>query len=117
MKKSFDIFPALLKIAPPGSLEDFRALTPVGAAPDGTRRLDRCRAIMVGEKLFIAVDSPEGPELIFREKVADFERTKDMVSVLTETGKILAIKKDQNCGCGSKLRGWDPFKSIAFSEE
>lgn len=117
MNKTFDIFPALLKIAPPGSLEDFRTLTPVGEAPEGTRRLDRCRVVMVAGKIFIALDSPEGPELVFREKVVDHSKEGGVTSVLTETGKIIAVKKDSNCGCGSRLRGWDPFKSIIFSEE
>ena len=116
MNKTFDIFPALLKIAPPNSLEDFRTLTPVGAAPEGTRRLDRCRAVMVAGKLFIALDAPDGPELVFREKVVDHDKDGDVTTVLTETGKIVAIKKDSNCGCGSRLRSWDPFKSIMFTE-
>lgn len=116
MKKSLDIFPALLKIAPSGSLEDFRTLTPVGAAPEGTRRLDRCRTIIVNEKLFIVVDTPTGPELIFREGVVDFYQSEGVAHVVTETGKILAIKKDPNCGCGSRLRSWDPFKNIAFAQ-
>lgn len=119
MKKSLDIFPALLKIAPAGSLDDFRALTPVGAAPEGTRRLDRCRTAILDEKLYIVVDSPTGPEVVFREGVSEIDRSDGIVHIVTQTGKILAIKKDANCGCGSRLRTWNPYGSggsVAFSE-
>jgi hypothetical protein len=117
MSKRLDIFPAVMKIAPAGSLDDFRALVPVGAAPEGTRKLDRCRVTVVNNTIFVVVDSPTGPELVFREKVQDFEKIDKIGHILTESGKIIAVTKDANCGCGSRLKSWNPFGAIAMSME
>ena len=118
MRKSIDVFPALIKLAPPGSLEDFTQLQTKGDTPQGTRRVDRSRAVIIDDVLIIAQDSPEGPKVVFQEKVAEVSQEKKTSHVLTVSGKIIAVTKDDNCGCGSRLRGWNPYGSaIVMSSE
>jgi hypothetical protein len=58
VKVQADVFPAVVALAEPDSMEDIRELMPKGAAPKGTRRLDRCRVAVFNDKVLIAVDSP-----------------------------------------------------------
>jgi len=32
--------------------------------------------------------------------------------LLTESGKGLAFRRQDNCGCGSRLRAWNPYKTL-----
>jgi hypothetical protein len=107
-----DVFPAVVALAEPDSMEDIRELMPKGAAPKGTRRLDRCRVAVFNDQVLIAVDSPSGPNLVFKEAITFYEKFEKIHRVITETGKLIAFKKDDNCGCGSRLRSWNPYGSI-----
>jgi hypothetical protein len=111
LKKSIDVFPALIKLAPPGSLSDYTTLQTTGDAPEGTRRVDRSRAVVINNVLIIAQDSPEGPLVVFKEAIEGMTQEGKTSHVLTISGKIIAISKDDNCGCGSRLRGWNPMGS------
>lgn len=118
LKKSIDVFPALIKLAPPGSLSDYTTLQTTGDTPQGTRRVDRSRAVVINNVLIIAQDSPEGPLVVFREDIEGMTQEGKTSHVLTVSGKIIAISKDDNCGCGSRLRGWNPLGSaIVTSSE
>lgn len=115
MAKRIDIFPAVIKLAPAGSLEDFSTLETTGPAPEGTRKLDRCRAVVLNDILMIALDSPTGPELVFKELIIEDSHEGKTSHLLTKSGKIIAVTKDENCGCGSRLRSWSPYGGIAMS--
>lgn len=117
MRKAFDVFPAIVRLAPAGSLSDITQLTIIGDAPQGTRRVDTCRVVLLGDTLLIAVDSPEGTQIVFREKVVQTEAEGKVHYALTESGKILAITKDNNCGCGTRLRSWNPYGSYISSSQ
>jgi hypothetical protein len=117
MRKAFDVFPAIVRLAPAGSLSDITQLTIIGDAPQGTRRVDTCRAVLLADTLLIAVDSPEGTQIVFREKVVQTEVEGKVHYALTESGKILAITKDNNCGCGTRLRSWNPYGSYVPSSQ
>ena len=116
MRVRADVFPAVLTIAEPGSLEDINKLLPRGGAPKGSRKLDRCRIVVSNEQIFIAVDDPSGPKLVFRENVTFYERTEKIHRVITESGKLMAFRKDDNCGCGSRLRSWSPYGNILMAQ-
>lgn len=111
------MFPAVIRLAPPGSLPDHSGLAVTGDAPAGTRRVDRCRVVILGGVLMVAVDSPEGPSLVFREAVESFSTEGRVTRATTSSGKLAAFSKDQNCGCGSRLRSWNPYGAFASSQE
>lgn len=111
MAKKIDLFPAIVFVAPPGSCESILDLDPTGGKPQGVRKVDRSRVVIIDGKILVVVDSPEGPRLIFREAVTEYVKndSNNSYHALTESGKVLAFTKDKNCGCGSRLRSWSPF--------
>jgi hypothetical protein len=113
--KRIDIFPAIIKLSPEGSVENLEEFDFASTPPKGTRKLDRCRAVVLNETLMIVVDSPTGPTLVFREKVTEQFHDKNVTKLRTQSNKVVIIKKDDNCGCGSRLRGWSPYGNIATS--
>jgi len=115
--KRVDVFPALLRLAPSDSLSDITTLNIRGEAPEGTRFLDRCRVVILRDQIMVALDSPTGPQLVFREKVVETRHVDKTSYAKTESGKILAFTKDENCGCGSRLRSWNPYGNIISSSE
>lgn len=119
MRALADVFPALVWIAPPNSvgIDEF---TIPGPYPEGTRKVDRVRVVLLGESILIAKDSPEGPTLVFREKFTHRHVEGKLQTVLTESEKVVSFIKDDSCGCGSRLRGWNPYgqnTSVYSSED
>lgn len=117
MSKNIDVFPAVAKLIFVDSLSDIESFSTIGDTPKGTRSVDRCRVVVLNDVLMIAVDSPEGPQLVFRERAREVYKTKPVYRVITEKGKLVAFSKDDNCGCGSRLRGWNPYGAFARSEK
>ena len=117
MIKKVDVFPAILYLAEPDSLQNYTELSFTGDRPQGTRKVDRARIAVLNNVLHVVVDAPEGPKLVFREALAAYEKDSNGTThhALTVSGKILAFDKDNNCGCGSRLRSWNPFGSTLNS--
>lgn len=116
MKIKYDLFPAHVAAAPPGLLEDPLTLTS-SPAPDGAYYIATARVIVTDTRIVIAQDSPDGASIIFNEPYDldnFYKSTKpELDSILiTNSGKVLAFKKDTNCGCGSRLRSWNPYKTL-----
>ena len=65
--------------------------------------------------VIVAKDGPEGPQIVFREAHETFipsEKADEDSYVVTKSGKMIAFKKDRGCGCGSRLRGWNPYATL-----
>ncbi len=116
MRSLADVFPAVAWIAPPNTVavSDFATS---GPSPEGTRKIDRVRVVLLGNNILIAQDSPEGPKLVFREGFTARLVNGKTTTIKTDTGKTIAFTKDDNCGCGSRLRTWNPYgqNSSVFS--
>ena len=50
---------------------------------------------------------------MFQEKIAEFDLSEVQYFGTTVSGKRFAFKKDTNCGCGSRLRSWNPYKTLS----
>ncbi len=64
----------------------------------------------------VVVDDPSGPKLIFNENITFHSKDEKVHRVITESGKMIAFRKDETCGCGSRLRSWSPYGSILMSQ-
>lgn len=108
-----DVFPAFVAVAPPESmaLADLHS-SPVSA---GAYQLTKARVVITPDRIIVAHDGPQGPVILFNEEHMEFNksgsRTQDS-HVVTRSGKMIAYKKDENCGCGSRLRGWNPYRHV-----
>jgi hypothetical protein len=116
VKIKYDLFPAHVAAATPSLLEDPLTLSS-SPATEGAYYISTARVIVTDTRILIAQDSPKGASVIFNEPY-DFNNfyksTKpELDSILiTQSGKVLAFKKDTNCGCGSRLRSWNPYKTL-----
>lgn len=109
-----DRFPCHLAAAPAGKFEDVTSLRSFEPTP-GANYLEITRVIITDEHILVAKDSPDGPQIVFRETYQTFIASEEVDSdsfVVTSSGKMIAFKKDRGCGCGSRLRGWNPYKTL-----
>lgn len=114
MKIRTDIFPAHLAVVPAGFFED---VTELKSAPanEGAYYLATTRVVVTDSHIVVAQDGPNGAQIVFREEYDEYlpgESTKVDFRVVTKSGKMLAFKKDTNCGCGSRLRSWNPYSTL-----
>jgi hypothetical protein len=114
VKILLDRFPCHLAAIGPGKFEDvttMRSFEPT----EGSNYLEITRVIVTDTQIVVAKDGNDGPQIVFKETYDQFipssEPTKDSF-VVTSSGKMLAFKKDTGCGCGSRLRGWNPYKTL-----
>lgn len=114
MKILLDRFPCHLVAISAGEIQDVTELRSYDPTP-GANYLEITRVIITDTQILVAKDGHDGPQIVFRENYDQFipssEPTKDSF-VVTASGKMLAFKKDTGCGCGSKLRGWNPYKTL-----
>lgn len=109
-----DRFPCHLAAIGAGEIADvttMRSFEPT----KGSTYLEITRVIVTDEQVVVAKDGPTGPQIVFQERYETFipsEKPIEDSFVVTESGKMLAFKKDTGCGCGSRLRGWNPYKTL-----
>jgi hypothetical protein len=117
LNRKVDTFPAIVVVTPPNSVENLATMTTSLPVPEGAKRLDRVRVVVLDGKVMIAIDSPQGPQLIFREAIVEILVEGQLVRVRTESDKAIAFIKDHNCGCGSRLRSWNPYGGTMSSSK
>ena len=83
------------------------------SAVRGSKLLPVARVIADETTIYIGVDSSTGPVMFFREQYTKKEVDDQKITrFITVTNKIIAVKKDRSCGCGSRLKNWSPVGSI-----
>ena len=118
-ERTYDVFPVNVTITPNGYAASSPAssVAPVQAhSIPGAKYLPVARAVASRGIIYIAVDSSTGPVLFFREEFT--EQTTDESKVtrfITVTNKVIAVKKDKGCGCGSRLKNWSPVGAMSQS--
>lgn len=115
MKIKCDIFPAVFVLA--GSDVKDPITSNTSPTSPSMRRMDSVRIVVTDTHILIANDSPHGPSLVFKEEIIPETfhgpATKgDDTFVTTVQGKRFAFRKDNSCGCGSRLRTWRPYDSL-----
>jgi hypothetical protein len=114
VKILLDLFPCHLAAIAAGKLDDVSELKSYQPTP-GSTYLEITRVIVTENTVIVAKDSDSGPQIVFQEKYETFEAAEDKKMdsrVVTKSGKMLAFKKDTGCGCGSRLRGWNPYNTV-----
>jgi hypothetical protein len=119
MKVIYDLFPAKIRVCVGENVSDEEYETiGVMTRVQGSRLVDSVRVILTDVTIMIAADSENGPILIFREKYIKESLSPEkpkpnrgVTRLKTETGKVIIMEKDANCGCGSRLRGWNPYNT------
>jgi hypothetical protein len=125
MKIQADIFPSHVSVAP-ATLND-GDLTSLQSHPtqDGAFYLQTARVLVLTNDVdvlmvVIAQDSPEGAQIVFQESIQEYipsVKQEEDSKIKTSSGKMLAFKKDTNCGCGSRLRSWNPYRTLSSTKD
>lgn len=117
----FDLFPAFVAVLPPDSplpLSDLHSAPPT----PGSYQIHSSRIIVTTDRVIIAKDSPTGPLPVFSEALlpGSFQKAPNSSEdsrLITISGKKLAFKKDDSCGCGSRLRSWNPMRIVGSTKD
>jgi hypothetical protein len=113
-----DLFPAHFQVTPAGHLEDVNVLNAHPPSKDkDIYYLATTRVVLTEETVTVAQDAPTGAMIVFQEKyhkddLIGPEGSEKTYRLTTESGKMIAFQKDTNCGCGSRLRSWNPYKTL-----
>jgi len=117
----YDLFPARVRVIAPEQREAALAASELNTftAAFG-RAVDKTRVIVTEKTVMVAADADNGPVLIFREKYdpASLVWSRKAGSVnrlVTLTGKLLVVSANTSCGCGSRLRSWNPYRTVYSS--
>lgn len=109
-----DVFPANVIVAPENFLDDFTELKITSGIPNTLYR-DVTRIIVTDTRIIVAQDTPTGAQIVGNEEYEKFVKGSrpDYYSyVVTKSGKQIGFYKDHGCGCASRLKSWNPYKTI-----
>lgn len=106
----YDLFPAAVLVTPRDpETEDLMH--------DHTFEMGAARVVVTNEEVLVIIDSPTGPLLALQMPYSpgSFDKAGNHYEysyVETDTGQVLAFRKDNSCGCGSRLRSFNPYAHI-----
>ena len=114
-----DIFPAIVSMTTTQPTPD----TPLNASNPTTtlnaKTVDRTRTIITDTRIIIAVDSPAGPKVIFNQlydqaslQKGATSKTDSYLTTAQAEPIYIAYRRAEDCSCGSRLRGWQPFGAL-----
>lgn len=107
-----DVFPATVTVT-----------TPESPTP---QVFEKSRVVLTTDTAYVFQDSPKGPDLVYSSPLNEYDpgvpihrRTRStparMPSALLADGSSLTFVRSAGCGCGSRLKGFDPFSHPALS--
>ena len=88
----------------------FQYLVPDNAEPTTRQRIYKATA-----NYFIEIAN-----IIINASEFEFDKAGTKMEdsyIVTKTGKMVAFKLDRNCGCGSRLRAWNPYRHVYSSKD
>lgn len=77
--------------------------------------IEGARVILHENRVLIAIDDETEAKVIFFEKydISDISKNPEEKSTIyTKSGKMIVFSENRTCGCGSRLRGWNPYKTL-----
>lgn len=111
-----DIFPAVVAVYEPSVVLAWESpFSSVGVLDGGATRFNDCRVIVHNNLVIVGADSPRGAQVVFKANVAEVFVEKPFTRVLTDSGFLVVFSKSKGCGCGSRLRSWNPYGNVVRS--
>jgi hypothetical protein len=117
MKVKVDLFPSHFSVTTSEVYENIMELTaqPIKRS-NKVFYVSKTRVVLWSDEendfITVASDSPNGPQVVFQQKYVEMTENEGIYRLLTLDGKMIAFEKDSNCGCGSRLRSWNPYRTI-----
>ena len=111
-----DIFPAIGAIYPPEALDTFEyPFSSIGFQDFSAKKFNDSRVIVQKNTLLVGTDGPRGPQVLFKAEVKEVLKEKGpspFIRVLTTDNHLVVFSRSKSCGCGSRLRSWNPYGNI-----
>jgi hypothetical protein len=112
-----DLFPSFVIFTAPDEETPVDKLTSAPPNPRKAKTFDKARVVISNNQIVVAVDGDKGPNILFREsfETENFVKSTDASVdsyVTTNTGIKIAYRKNTACGCGSRLRSWNPYTTM-----
>jgi hypothetical protein len=114
-----DIFPAYVAIisAAHNTLNEDMTASPL--FPKDALQVEKARIVVYEDHVTVAVDGDNGARIIIDEDIklgSHIKTSKNGTTnsfVTTKSGAKIVYMKDVNCGCGSRLRSWNPYTTLS----
>jgi hypothetical protein len=65
-------------------------------------------------RITVGIDGPRGPQVFFSAEVQEVLKvpSTQFIRVITTDGHLVVFSRSKSCGCGSRLRSWNPYGNI-----
>lgn len=108
-----DLFPAVVAVYTGSVLSELGVpFSSVGLSDSGGKIFSDSRVIVHKNLVIVGINSARGPVLGFRAEVAEVFKDNRFTRVLTTNGDLVVFAPSKGCGCGSRLRSWNPYGNI-----
>lgn len=85
---------------------------------ESSHELTITRVVETADSVIVVQDAGSGPIIVFQERLygpSTWNGTEGQIT--TASGTTLSYYKDSACGCGSRLRSWNPYRNIVNSTQ
>lgn len=77
---------------------------------------DKCRVFVTNDEVRIYQDAYGGPQIVIDGPLFDFSGDNKVGwTAQIDGGPLLSISRSRGCGCGSMLRGINPFPGVPYA--
>jgi hypothetical protein len=122
MSVRYDLFPAFVTFVSADDPIEYTEMTSGPPTPKDARSYDKARVIVSGSNVLVAIDGDQGPRIVFNEElepnsfIRSANRNQDSF-LRTTSGRKLAFRRNDACGCGSRLRSWNPYRTLHSTKD
>lgn len=111
-----DIFPAVVAVYPPSFVLNYeKPFLDVGVSDSGGKIFSESRVIVHKNRVIVGASTVVGAQTVFSDSVVEVFVVKPYTRVLTASGHLVVFTKSKGCGCGSRLRSWNPYGNAVRS--
>lgn len=111
-----DVFPAVVAVYEAGFLVGKeRPFSIIGLSDSPASKFNDCRVVLHAGRLVVGADSPRGGVAVLSEAVLEVFKEGAYTRVLLESGRLVVFARSKGCGCGSRLRSWNPYGGVVRS--
>ncbi len=82
-----------------------------------SHQISIARVVQTESRVIIAQDSPKGPVIVYDQPYTDIPTWNGTEGSFHVGDTTITYKKDSACGCGSRLRSWNPYRNIVNSNQ
>lgn len=72
------------------------------------------RTVVTDDEVYVYVDDHSGPSIWFTDRLEDFSGDATNGWTVETSDYTVKMKRSGGCGCGSRLKGYNPFPGLPF---